>query len=194
LRSALKQPSLFYRSPASIQSNIDSVADHFRAEGLTLSLYLRAALRQPSLFSQSPATLIANIENVAEHFHREGLTLANYLRAALKQPQLFHQTPATLIRHVQLLIDMHRQGLVTFRGTDSAPPNQLLAPLFAFLVTAPSFFCLSDDNYALRIEYARVSGERPGGTTLLTRSRRRVEEDLARVLGQPMLPPLRPGS
>jgi hypothetical protein len=43
---------------------------------------------------------------------------------------------------------------------------------------------LSDDNYALRLTYARVSGERPGGTALLTRTRRRIEQDLARALAQ----------
>ena len=30
--------------------------------------------------------------------------------------------------------------------------------------------------------YARVSGDRPGGVALLTRTRHRVEKDLARVL------------
>lgn len=81
--------------------------------------------------------------------------------------------------------------MITFRGTNAASPDKPLARLFAFLVKAPKFFCLSDDNYALRVEYARVSGDRPGGTTLLTRSRRRIEADLAQFLGQPAPPPSR---
>jgi hypothetical protein len=50
---------------------------------------------------------------------------------------------------------------------------------------------LAADNYALRIEYARVTGDRPAGAGLLTRSRRRIEEDLARagmVKGGPIEP------
>jgi hypothetical protein len=45
-----------------------------------------------------------------------------------------------------------------------------------FLLTAPKLLCLSDDNYALRVEYAHVTGDRPPGAALLTRSRSRIEE------------------
>jgi hypothetical protein len=47
------------------------------------------------------------------------------------------------------------------------------------------YLTLSDDNYALRSRYAQVTGDRPAGTELLNRPRRRIERDLARALGQP---------
>ena len=44
--------------------------------------------------------------------------------------------------------------------------------------------CLTfaDDNYALRLRYAQVTGARPEGIELLRRPRRRIEEELARAL------------
>jgi hypothetical protein len=61
--------------------------------------------------------------------------------------------------------------------------------LHAVVITsAPRLLCLSDDNYALRIEYARVTGDRPGGAALLTRSRSRIERDLARFLNSDVRP------
>ena len=53
---------------------------------------------------------------------------------------------------------MEREGLVTFPGQSEAPPGKPLVPLLAFLVKNPLYFCLADDNYTLRMTYARVSG------------------------------------
>src|SRR5947209_653541 len=74
LQAALKQPSLFTRSPATVVGNIKAVAYHFREHGLTLPDYLQAALKQPCLFSQAPVTITGNIEAVAKHFREHGLT------------------------------------------------------------------------------------------------------------------------
>jgi hypothetical protein len=185
LRAAARHPQLFYQAPATLIANIEQVARHFAPHGLTLPEYLGAAVRHPQLFYQAPATLVANIEEVARHFVPHGLALPDYLRAAVKQPPLFASKPATVIRHVHLVIDMHAQGLVTFPGQKDAPPDQPLGPLFAFLVKLPLYFCLADDNYALRIRYAQVTGDLPRGAGLLTRPRSRIERDLARALGQP---------
>ena len=189
LRAALRQPNLFIQSAATGMARIAAVAEHFREHGLTRHAYLRAALAQPSLFSQKPASIIAKIEAVAGHFQPHGLTLGDYLRAALQLPSLFYQRPATIIRHLGWVIEMQAQGLLTFPSQTGAPAEQPLRPLLAFLLRWPRYLTLSDDNYALRLEYARVSGERPGGTALLTRPRRRVEQDLARSLSQATPPP-----
>jgi hypothetical protein len=185
LRAAIKQAPLFYQSPATIIANIEGVANHFSAEGLTLPDYLHGAVRQPSLFYQSPTTLIVNIEGVANHFAAEGLTLPDYLRAAVKQPQLFNQSPATIIGHVNLIIDLHRQGLVTFPSR--MPLGQPLRPLFDFLINNPSFFVLADDNFVLREVAVRTTGQGYAGTTLLKHPRHRIESDLAEHLGHPDL-------
>ena len=55
--AALKQPSLFYRSPDTIASNITTLVNKFATEGLTTTQYIQAALKQPSLFTQSPDTI-----------------------------------------------------------------------------------------------------------------------------------------
>ena len=41
---------------------------------------------------------------------------------------------------------------------------------------------MAEDNYRLRRDYARITGDYPAGAALLRRSRRRIEEDLARFL------------
>src|SRR5581483_6153686 len=48
-------------------SKLQTVVNHFHADGLTLSDYLRAAVKKPQLFNQDSATLIANINAVTEH-------------------------------------------------------------------------------------------------------------------------------
>ena len=115
-------------------------------------------------------------------FRCDGLTLAAYLAAAVKQPQLFCRSPATIIRHIHCVIDMRGEGLLTFPGQNDARSGQTLRPLFAYLLKNPLVMTLADDDYALRRTYARVTGDRPGGTALLRRTRRRVEQDLARAL------------
>ena len=97
LRAAVKRPQLFYRSPASVQANIEAVAEHFRKEGLTLPDYLRAAVNRPDLLQQSPATMVANIEKVVAHFREHGLTLNAYLRAAISE-------------HSQILLNRRSHG------------------------------------------------------------------------------------
>jgi hypothetical protein len=186
LCAAVKQPPLFCQSPAAIIANIEGVAGHFCNHGLTLTGYLRAALKQPSLFYQSPATIIANIQSVAGHFRDQGLTLKDYLRAAGMQPQLFYQSPETIIRHVRLIINLHHQGWLTFPGEPIV--SQPLKPMFAYLVKNPLLLCLSDDNYALREAYARLTGKRFRGTSLLTRHRHQLEKEFAAASGLADIP------
>lgn len=181
LKAAQKHPPLFYQKPATSAANITGLVDHFAADGLTLRNYLTAALKQPQLFSQSPATIARNITGVAEHFAADGLTVRDYLTAALKQQQLFTLSPATVIGHVNLMIDLQRQGLISFK--DEAPPDQPLRPLFAYLVRNPKFFCLADENYTVREISAHVSGSRPNGTALFWPPRHKVESKLAEELG-----------
>jgi hypothetical protein len=181
LRAAQKHPSLFYQKPATIAGNITGVVEQFAADGLTLRNYLAAALKQPQLFSLPPATVARNIMGVAEHFAADGLATPDYLKAAVKFPSLFTQSPATIIGHVNLLIDLQRQGLISFK--DEAPPDQPLRPLFAYLVKNPKFFSLADENYTVREISTHVSGGRPNGTALFWPPRHKVESKLAEELG-----------
>jgi hypothetical protein len=73
---------------------------------------------------------------------------------------------------------------VSFPGQESASPDKSLKPLFDWLVKYPAYFSLADENYALRIEYVRVTGDRPGGAALLRRPRSRIERDLAAFLAR----------
>jgi hypothetical protein len=182
LRAAVKQPSLFYQSPATIIANIENVAAHFHDHGLAIHAYFQAAVKQPPLFYQSPATIIANIEGVANHFHAHGLAIHDYLRAAVKQPSLFCRSPTTIIRHVILIINLHQQGFITFSSKADATQGQPLKPMFDFLVKNPLYLTLSDDNYALREAYARLTGKKFNGTYLLTRKRHHVEHEYAEAL------------
>ncbi len=181
LRAAQKNPALFYQRPTTIVGNITGAVEHFAADGLTLRDYLTAALKQPQLFSQSPATITSNILGVTECFAADGLATRDYLKAAVKFPPLFTQSPATIIGHVNMLIDLQRQGLISFK--DEAPPDQPLRPLFAYLVKNPKFFSLADENYTLREISARILGKHPNGTTLFWHPRHQVESDLAEALG-----------
>jgi hypothetical protein len=185
LRAAVKHPALFVQSPPTTIANIQTVAEHFREQGLTLRDYLHAALKQPSHFSQAPATIISNVETVVDRFHAQGLTLRDYVQAALRRPALFGQAPATIIGHVNQIIDLHRHGLARFPGEDSAPADQPLRPLFAFLVKRPLYFSLASDNFTLREIAAQVTGDRPRGAALLRRSRHQVERELTKALGHP---------
>jgi len=178
VQAVVKQPSLFRMPSATVQANIAGVVERFRKHGLTFRDYVRAAVKQPSLFCMSPATVQANLEGVVEHFGKDGLTLGDYLSAAVKQPALFSMAPATIIRHVTAIAGLRRLGLVHFRGQEDAPPEQLLKPLFDFLVTNPRCFCYSDQNIALRAKFSRLTGTYPRGATLLTWSRSRVEKEL----------------
>ena len=81
-----------------------------------------------------------------------------------------------------LIIDMQRQGLVTFPDQKVTSASNPLKPMFAFLVKNPLYLCLADDNFALRMNYAHITGDRPSGTELLTRKRYKIEKDLARFL------------
>ncbi len=183
LHAALEKPSLFGVTAATVAGNVTGVVERFAADGLTTRDYLRATKKKPQLFYQSPATITRNITGVAEHFAADGLTTRDYLRAALKQPQLFYQTPATIIGHINLIIDLHRQGMLRFPGEESAPPHQRLRPLFAFLVQNPMYLTLADDNFTLREISAHVTGQQPSGAGLLAVPRRRVESELTEALG-----------
>jgi hypothetical protein len=182
LRVARRQPQLLITSPAIVIARIERVVAHFSRYELTLPCYLHAAMKAPPLFGMSSASVIANVEAVLNRFAGDGLTPRQYLQAALIQPRLFYQPSDTTIRHLGYLIEMYRQGLLTFPGEPPPPPEQPLAPLFAFLSRWPMCLTYADDNLALRLRYAQVTGEHPEGTELLRWPRRRIEQALARAL------------
>ena len=180
LRAALRQPSLLSQTPATVIANVEGVVRHFAVYGATPEDYLGAVLRQPSLFCQSPKTIIANVEDVAQRFGSQGLTLDAYVKAALRQPSLFCQSPATVIGHVNMVAELWRGGRVRIPHVGSGRSGASLRPLFGFLTNKPSYFCLADDNYALRDIHGCITGK----ASRLTLTRRSIEEDLISALGQ----------
>jgi hypothetical protein len=89
------------------------------------------------------------------------------------------------------MLGLGRDGLIGFPNRDHGGENVLpLSPLFAFMLQSPMQFCLADDNYRLRMAYARITGNRPAGSGLLTRYRTKVELELLRHLGHgdPLMP------
>lgn len=188
LRAAIRQPQLYHQSPATVAANVEGVAAAFAPAGLTLPFYLRAAARHPPLFCLRPATVIANVRGVADRYGPAGLDLAGYLQACLRQPPLICLRPETVAARIDRVIEMHERGLVRFpRG--GGGPEQPLRPLFDYLVRNQTVLCYSEENLALRLDYALASGERPAGAGLLTRRRHRVERDLARALARGEEPP-----
>jgi hypothetical protein len=114
LAAALKQPRLFYRSPATITGHIEGVVHRFAAQGLTTRQYLDVALKQPQLFLRSPETIAANIEGVVQRFAGEGLTARQYFTAAVKQPPLFYRSPETIAANIEGVVQRFaEQGLTT---------------------------------------------------------------------------------
>jgi hypothetical protein len=114
LQAALKYPSLFYQSPATIAGNIAGVVDRFADDGLTAKDYVLAALKDPSLFSRSSATIAASIAGVVERFANDGLTTRDYLHAALKYQSLFYIKPATIAGNIARVVEQFAEdGLTT---------------------------------------------------------------------------------
>jgi hypothetical protein len=181
LTAVIKQPAILTRQADTVIENTHRVVEHFTRYGLTYRDYLRAATKQPSLFNQRSETLIANIEGVVTHFAGDGLTYRDYLRAATKQPSLFTQKPQTIIQHVNLVADLHSQGVLRLPESSRGPPNEV-GSVLPFMVSNPHYFCLADDNFALREIHARVTG-RPPSSTVLQTSRSQVEHELAKSLG-----------
>jgi hypothetical protein len=78
-------------------------------------------------------------------------------------------------------MDLHRQGLLALPQSTRGPPMEERSAL-KFLTDNPKILCLAGDNIALREIYAYVV-QPSASTTLLKRSRKRVEDELARALG-----------
>jgi hypothetical protein len=180
LRAAIRLPQLFHQKSRTVINNIENVVHHFAADGMTNSSYLRAARTYPQLFAQKPKTLIGNIEEVTNYFAADGLIRKDYLRATLKQPQLFVQKPKTVIGHVNLLTALCNEGVLTvYKTMDNTPVR---ATVLRFMINTPQYFALADDNFTLREIYGRVT-DAPPSSALLRKSRRQVENELAKVLG-----------
>ena len=86
-----------------------------------------------------------------------------------------------MIGHVNLVVDLHRQGLLALPESTRGPPTET-GSVLKFLTDNPKLLCLAEDNIALREIYARVV-QPPPSPTLLRRSREQVENELARALG-----------
>ena len=126
-------------------------------------------------------TIIGNIEGVTDHFKTDGLTRKDYLRVALKQSSLFAQKPGTTIGHINLVANLYRKGLLPIPESFRRTPTDT-ATVLNYMLSNHSLFSLSDDNFALREIYARVT-QSPPSQNLLRKSRKEVEDTLAKALG-----------
>jgi hypothetical protein len=183
LRAAARRITLFFQKPETLIANIEGVTNHFQAHGLTRADYLRCALAQPQLFYQKPRTLISNIERVVKHFKDDGLTCRDYLRAAVQQPSLFYRKPRTIIHHVDLITDLYRKGFLRFNDFAHLPQTDA-APVIEYMLHNAPLFLMSEDNIALREQYARVTDPVPSKKILMMSSRRRIERELAQALAK----------
>ena len=82
-KATLKQPSLFYRSPETIDENITRAADLLHIDK---KAYIKqASLKAPSLFYQSPETVDENITRAASLLEIDKKT---FIEKVLKKPSL----------------------------------------------------------------------------------------------------------
>jgi hypothetical protein len=183
LHAALRRVTLFFQNPETLIANIEGVTNHFQAHGLTRTDYLRCALEQPQLFYQKPRTLISNIDRVVKHFKDDGLTCEDYLRAAVQQPSLFYRKPVTIIHHVDLITDLYRKGFLRFNDFAHLPQTDA-APVIEYMLHNSPLFLMSEDNIALREQYARITDPVPSKKILMRSSRRRIEQELAQALAK----------
>jgi hypothetical protein len=181
IQAAIKQPPLFAMNSRTIIGNIERVAEHFSADGLTRKVYIQVVVRQPSLFSMKPDTVISHLEGVTDYFAANGLTRKAYIQAAIKQPPLFAMNPETVIGHVNLLTDLNRRGLLDLPESTRGPPRDA-RPVLTFMLKEPVYFCLADDNFALRELHAHIVNS-TSSPSLLRRTRRQIEDELAESLG-----------
>jgi hypothetical protein len=107
LKAALKQPSLFTRSPAAVVRHVDAVAEYLGRHGIGTRAYLRAALRVPSLLCLDAGTVIGNIEAVCDRFAGRGLDAYQWVTTCLRQPVLMALAPETLVGAVDRFVAAH---------------------------------------------------------------------------------------
>jgi hypothetical protein len=181
VRAAIKQPALLTMKSETVIANIDGVVEHLADNGLTRENYLKVAIKHPSLFTMRSETVAGNIERIVANFARDGLTCADYVKAAVKQPSLFLMRPETVIGHVNLITNLYRTGLLGLPELPRGPPEGS-AKVLSFMLRDPRLFCLADDNLVLREIYARVTEASPS-LSLVRRSRKEVEHELAKALG-----------
>jgi hypothetical protein len=166
LAAAQKQPSLFCRSPETIERHIRGLVERFAADGLTVEKYLAAAGRQPSLFGQSPETIERNIRTLVERFAADGLTVKKYVAAAQKQPSLFGLSSETIERNIRTLVERF------------APDGLTVEKYLAAAVKQPPLFYQSPETIERNIR-TLVGRFAPDGLT--------VEKYLAAAVKQPPL-------
>lgn len=163
--AALKEPTLFCQNPETLDGNMTRGA---ALMGIDKAAFVVAALKEPHMFGRNPVTLNDNVTRSAE---LTGIERAAFVAAALKQRPLFYQSPETIAGHARWAQEMARRGLL---------PSETMP----FLLKAPQFLCISDDNFVLRILFAGAAGKgSQDNFNLLTQSRKSVERDLVAALG-----------
>ena len=139
--------------------------------GITFEQYKNAAVRQPQLFRVAPEKANENIERTAELL---GIQKNVFIQSALQRPQLFYLDPETIAGHATLMHQIEDEGFVP-RGVQK------------LYLGRPILLTLADDNFELRLEFARHTGigqgDRAPNNMILTESRKRIQENFLLALG-----------
>ena len=113
VKAALKNPSLFYQSPETLNGNVEQSATLF---GIEKPVFVKAALKNPSLFCQSPETLLRNFRLIKKASDQGYIkTEGDILDDALKKPTSFCYAPAnSYLRMIEARISNKQMKLSTF--------------------------------------------------------------------------------
>lgn len=116
LKAALKQPSLFTRSPVAISRHVEAVAKYLGEHGVSTAGYVSAALRVPSLLCLDASNVIRTMETVCCHFAANGLGCKEWANIALRHPVLMALSSQRLIDTVNQFVAAHAEYGLTYRG------------------------------------------------------------------------------
>lgn len=179
--AAKRYPALLTCKPATIIGNLKGFVAAMDMPELQLMQYVKAALRQPTLFCLHPQRLRANVDRVILECSVPELTAEIYLKGCLLHPNLFYQRPSTISKHLHMILDMQRREL--FAIGRSKPGEGEVERLIRYLMNNPHILSLSDENLALRRQYAELIGT-PQDTKLFRMPKKEVEDkvrELART-------------
>lgn len=165
VKAALKKPSLFYQKFETIIGNITQAATLL---GIDKDIYIKAALKQPQLFYQKPETINSNITRTAKLLD---IDKDCYISTALMQPSLFYLNPNTVYHHACLMKEFNNQNIII--------PN-----VQRNYLNKPNLLCLSNDNFKLRLTFAKHTNiKNQNSFALLRQSRKEIERKMIEILG-----------
>ena len=123
VKAALKQPTLFYQSPDTINANIEGSAERL---GIKKEDFVKAGLKQPQLFCQSPDTILRNYKHVKAAAERGFIRTENLTEALLSFPTGLCYSPRnTKLRAVHTFVSGKTFSLSTYFAGPCRDKNTL---------------------------------------------------------------------